>query len=234
MRIPNCFDSGTVAIFGGSFDPITFTHVQVAAEVINFELADQVWVVPCGMRPDKQTNILPEQRLEMVSLAIESMIPDDFPIFVDPTEVAGGRYYPTRELMCIYRERYPNLKFKVLLGNDLLTTLHLWDDFSQLVSENLFIVYRRIVDGQRVIEPDHDGYVILDDAIRTSILVEQIRGDGMGPTLSNISSTEIRKRLVRRGVSGIVGLTPLPVIHYILKNGLYNTPPQSPIRYLNS
>jgi len=41
-RYPTYFESGTVVIFGGSFDPVTFTHIQVASEVLNFGLADQV------------------------------------------------------------------------------------------------------------------------------------------------------------------------------------------------
>lgn len=230
LRKPTQFESGTVVIFGGSFDPITFTHIQVAAEVINFDLADQVWVVPCGMRPDKHTNIQPHQRLEMVSVAIDSMIPEDFPMYVDSTEVDEGRYFPTRELMCLYRARYPGLRFKVLIGNDLLTSLHLWDDFPDLISENRFIVYTRIFTCESIIEADAKGNVILNDAARTRVQVEQISGQGMSPTLSNISSTEVRRRLMSKGIKGIVGLTPLSVIQYILKNGLYITPPQSPIR----
>jgi nicotinate-nucleotide adenylyltransferase len=230
LRRPTQFDSGTVVIFGGSFDPITFTHIQVAAEVINFDLADQVWVVPCGMRPDKHTNIQPHQRLEMVSVAIESMIPDDFPMFVESTEIDGGRYFPTRELMCLYRARYPGLRFKVLMGNDLLTSLHLWDDFPDLIAENRFIVYSRIFTCETIIEADEKGSVILNDAARTRLQVEQICGQGMNPTLSNISSTEVRKRLITKGVRGIVGLVPLAVIQYIVKHGLYGTPPQSPDR----
>ena len=228
IRRPSNFQSGTVVVFGGSFDPISFTHIQVAAEVINFGLADQVWVVPCGMRPDKRTNIQAIQRMEMVSIAIDAMIPKDFPMFVESTEVDEGRYFPTRELMCLYRNRYPHLHFKILMGNDLLTSLHLWDDFPELISENRFIVYRRIFTGISVIEPDDDGNVLLNDSGKSKIKVERICGEGMSPTLSNISSTEIRKRITCKGTVGIVGLTPLAVIDYIIENGLYATPPQSP------
>lgn len=43
-RFPTNFESGTVVIFGGSFDPVTYTHIQVASEVLNFGLADQVCI----------------------------------------------------------------------------------------------------------------------------------------------------------------------------------------------
>ena len=91
MRFPREIISGTVVIFGGSFDPVTYSHIQLATEVLNFELADQVWIVPCGMRPDKPTNLQPYQRLELVSIALDDMTPSNSPIFVDSTEVDAGR-----------------------------------------------------------------------------------------------------------------------------------------------
>ena len=175
------------------------------------------------MRPDKRTNVSSQQRLEMVSIALDSMIPADFPIFVESTEVDAGRYYPTRELMCVYRARYPCLQFKILMGNDLLSWLHLWDDFQALVSENQFIVYTRIFTSTAVIEPDNEGNVSLNDPSNTRITVESISGMGMSPTLSNISSTEVRKRLNLRGIQSIVGLTPLAVIEYIRQHSLYDS-----------
>ena len=42
-----------IAIFGGSFDPPTISHMQVASETINLLGFDEVRLVPCGARPDK-------------------------------------------------------------------------------------------------------------------------------------------------------------------------------------
>ena len=39
--------------YGGSFNPITNAHLNCAAEIIHSKLADEVWIVPCGARPDK-------------------------------------------------------------------------------------------------------------------------------------------------------------------------------------
>ena len=55
-----------VGVLGGSFDPPTISHLQMASETINKGLADEVWMIPCGARPDKP-NLLPaETRLEML------------------------------------------------------------------------------------------------------------------------------------------------------------------------
>jgi nicotinate-nucleotide adenylyltransferase len=226
MRRPTYFEEGTVIIFGGSFDPVTYTHVQVAMEALAFGFADQVWMVPCGMRPDKPTQVSPECRLEMVSLALDAMASAKLPIFVDGTEVDAGRYLPTRELMCVYRSRYPKLKFKVLMGNDLLGSLHTWDDFPDLVRENRFLVYKRICTNDsprhRVFEDDESDTVHLLDPSKTKLHVERLRdSDGFHPVISNVSSTEVRKRLEMKGPSAVAGLTPLYVVEYIVKHGLY-------------
>lgn len=228
MRRPTNFEEGVVVVFGGSFDPVTFTHIQVAMESLSFGFGDQVWMVPCGMRPDKPTQASPEDRLKMVCVALDSMIPPDVPIFVDTTEVDNGRYFPTRELLCLYRSKYPGLSFKLLMGDDLIAGLHTWDDFPDLIIENQFIIYRRLGTSE---SPRHQrGDIMLEcdsvrlfDKERTLLKVERLCDcDGFHPVVTNISSTEVRKRLAKRGSKSIIGLTPLPVREYIIKNRLYN------------
>lgn len=220
-------EKGTVVVFGGSFDPISFTHIQVAIEALTFGFGDQVWLVPCGMRPDKPTKASPEDRLTMVSIALDNMVPNDLPIFVESTEVDQGRYIPTRELMCLYREKYPGLSFKLLMGDDLIGGLHTWDDFPQLITENKFIIYKRLgtADSPRFrvgdITLDMDS-VRLFDKDRTVMKVERLcDSDGFHPVVSNISSTEVRKRLACKGPRSIYGLVPLPVVEFLIKNRLY-------------
>ena len=227
MRRPTNFEAGVVVVFGGSFDPITYTHVQVAIESLQFGFGGQVWIVPCGMRPDKPTRASPEDRLTMVCLALDNMIPPDLPIFVETTEVDQGRYFPTRELTCLYRYKYPKLTFKLLMGDDLIGGLHTWDDFPQLISENRFIIYRRLGTTE---SPRHrvgdinleSDSVRLFDKERTVIKVERLcDSDGFHPVVSNVSSTEVRKRLALRGPKSVFGLTPVPVVDYLIKNQLY-------------
>ena len=44
-----------VAILGGSFNPPTITHLQIASETLNLcAEIDEVWIVPCGDREDKK------------------------------------------------------------------------------------------------------------------------------------------------------------------------------------
>ncbi len=52
-----------VGILGGSFDPPTISHLQLASETLNVcAEINEVWLVPCGERPDKKLGASPEAR----------------------------------------------------------------------------------------------------------------------------------------------------------------------------
>jgi nicotinate-nucleotide adenylyltransferase len=75
----------TVAVFGGSFDPPTLAHVQVASEIYNtHEDIDAVWLIPCGDgRCDKNMRTEGEHRIKMVDLILKDIIGDIAPIKVN-------------------------------------------------------------------------------------------------------------------------------------------------------
>lgn len=79
-----------IAILGGSFDPPTISHLQIAGEVVNLLKMDQVWIVPCGSRADKPQLNSPQQRFEMIKMAAAEFFPKQFPIKIDSTEVDNG------------------------------------------------------------------------------------------------------------------------------------------------
>ncbi|KAF4750747.1 hypothetical protein FOZ63_011241 [Perkinsus olseni] len=70
----------TVAVIGGSFDPPTLAHLMVASQVVQLGCADEAWMVPCGNRPDKDTQVDAATRLRMTQAAIEAVIPEEFPV----------------------------------------------------------------------------------------------------------------------------------------------------------
>ena len=59
-----------IAAIGGAFDPPTFSHLMIGAEIFNLNMADEIWYIPCGSRDDKLlTNS--EIRVEMLTKAID-------------------------------------------------------------------------------------------------------------------------------------------------------------------
>ena len=76
-----------VAVFGGSFNPVTNAHLNCAAEIIHSKLADEVWLVPCGARPDKaslKTSYL--HRMIMCHLAVDTTFGSRFGVRVSSEE----------------------------------------------------------------------------------------------------------------------------------------------------
>ena len=60
---------------------------------------DEVWIVPCGLRPDKPHISKPEIRLEMTKLAVKDFFPENTPLRIDSVEVENGPSIPTAYLL---------------------------------------------------------------------------------------------------------------------------------------
>ena len=82
-----------VAVIRDDFDPITYTHLHLAADIIHSEIADEVWLMPTVLvlNDEKQTNI--RDRLIMCHLAVNSFFGSDFPVKVS----SYAMDYPKKE-----------------------------------------------------------------------------------------------------------------------------------------
>lgn len=201
-----------VAIFGGSFDPPTIAHMQIACEIYNnFENIDQVWLVPCGDgRSDKKLRTPASDRLSMLHLIKDDLIAPNVPIYIDETEVNRGEYVPTYFLLKELTEKHKDKEFIFCIGTDLLEGLKTWDECEKLVDEFEFIItsredYPLVLDQPDVVYPKN--YKVLN-------------------TIISGSSTKIRNRIHSRIETklnlAINGLTTNRVIKYIQEHKLYS------------
>jgi nicotinate (nicotinamide) nucleotide adenylyltransferase len=133
-----------IAIFGGSFDPITTGHMLIAGEVASRGDFDQVWIVPCGARPDKPSLRVPVlDRLVMCLEAVEDSFPHDAPIRVVPLELFASKALASFELFSILHRDHPELSFELVIGSDLVPTIPLWRYARQLCATVSFCCYPR-------------------------------------------------------------------------------------------
>lgn len=208
-----------VAILGGSFDPPTISHIQIACEIYNsFTDISEVWLIPCGDgRSDKSLKTPSVHRLKMLEYIKEDLIPKNVPIFINETEIKRGEYIPTYYLLKEFEQVYPNKEFVFCIGTDLLETLNEWDESDKLVEEFEFIIIPR------------DGYPIKMDANPLGIYPKKYKV--LRSINSSGSSTAIRDRIHSRIESklnlAINGLTTARVINYIQENNLYSLKPVS-------
>ena len=209
-----------VAIFGGSFDPPSISHLQVASETINLLGFDEVWLVPCGHRPDKKSLSAPERRLKMVELAVADFFPPNFPVKISRIEIDHGESIPTMYLMDRFNMEHGDThKFYFIMGSDLIKSLHWWDDGERMINTMRTIIFRRKgYNNDEIV--NHPNFPKNDPIV----LQEELSVIGV------ISSTEIRSRIAQNSLKpqvphlGITGLVTPSVLNYIKDNQMYISP----------
>lgn len=66
-----------IALYGGSFDPITMGHLISIVEALICGLCDQLWVIPSGDgRRDKDAKTSSVDRFEMCKLGVQNALED--------------------------------------------------------------------------------------------------------------------------------------------------------------
>ena len=211
-----------VAVLGGSFDPITDGHLKMAAEVIHMNLADEVWITPCGGRPDKpslKTTAL--NRYLMCQLAVNNTFTGDFPVKVCAFELGKPKAYPTVDLLQELDRKFPDLEIKFVVGSDLLESIPTWERGGP----NELPWYRT----RQIIVISRPGATIPHEWAQggnVSIL-NSVSAEGKVISV-NVSSSEVRKRMTSMNGSmetllfgqstrRVEGLLPLPVSEHINK-----------------
>ncbi|MBI4798334.1 MAG: nicotinate (nicotinamide) nucleotide adenylyltransferase [Desulfarculus sp.] len=222
MSEPTGQSRGSLAIFGGTFDPIHLGHLRAAQEVAEeLELAT-VLFMPCAdpVFP-KDVRASAQHRLEMARLAVQGN-----PHFaVSDLEVRrGGKSYAvdTLEEMA---SRHPGRPLFWLIGADAFFKLHSWYQPRRLFELADFVVMTRPgAPGSDLLSyltyyldpafaPAEGGWVRLPGGHGAKRLTT---------TLLDISSTDLRRRAAQ-GLS-LTYLVPAAVEDYICRMKLYGAP----------
>ncbi len=194
-----------IGIFGGSFDPVHYAHLNMAEYAMNGAGLEKVIFVPNGNPPHKKGCIASAQhRFEMLKLSVEGK-----PCFeVSDYEITKGGLCYTVDTMRYFRQKYQNCELMFIVGADSLDYIHLWDRAEELKNENVFIAVNRSFAS---------GYSFLEN-------LKKCRENGyriitVDMPFMDISSTQIRDR-VKNG-QDIKDLVPESVARYIHNKELY-------------
>lgn len=209
----------TLAIFGGTFDPVHFGHLRAAQEAaIQFNL-DQVVFMPSAVPPHrKEVKANTGHRLKMAELAIAGN-----PLFTlsDLETRRSGSSYSVHTLRRLRKDN-PRHRLVFLLGTDAFFQIHTWYQAEQLFNLADFIVM------DRPGTPRYDILTYLQDYFNHDFIGFGERGaelpgcsriNYLTTTLLDISSSDI-KRKVANNIS-ITYLLPPQVEEYIFEQGLY-------------
>lgn len=186
-------------ILGGSFNPVHIGHMMLASYLAQWGYVDEVWMTLSPRNPLKDgEELLPDtKRLAMLSLACRKA-PKGLEI-CDIELSMPKPSYTINTLRCL-SEKYPDRRFKLIIGSDNWEDFRRWKDWEDILDEFGVLVYPR------------PGYPIEDRFVDGMEVVE-------APQVF-ISSTFIRKAIARgRDMSYFL---PEGVYKYIIDNKLYN------------
>lgn len=178
-----------IALLGGSFNPPHVGHLMAAHFVRATQPVEEVWLMPAYRHPFGKELVSFEHRVAMC----ERMAADAsgwLKVSTTEKDVPGdGRTVDTLEHLSA---RYPEHRFTLILGSDILRDLPKWKAFD------------RIQELARVLVLYRAGYPA---------------ADAFGPPLAEVSSTEIRNAF-QRGEEP-ASLVPRAVLAYAREHGLY-------------
>jgi len=197
-----------IGVYGGTFNPIHKTHVEIAMAALKQFQLDKVIFLVAGTPPHKTTAeaISDINRLQMVSLAIK-----DYPEFeIDDREIyrAGKSYsYLT---FTEYNKEYPNDEIFFIMGSDSLINFKNW------VKPDIISEYATVLVAPRF----GDDAKTLDAAIYEC--KNMFEGDFLliDYTANELASSVIRKSLFKD--DKVSSYITKDVYDYIVEHNLYS------------
>jgi len=112
-----------VALFGGSFNPPHLGHQLAALYALETSDVDQLWFVPCFRHPfEKQLESF-DDRLHMCRAAAEPLGPR---AKVKDIERELGGTSRTLTTVRALKAQYPEVRFSLVIGSDLLDEIDSW------------------------------------------------------------------------------------------------------------
>ena len=186
-----------IGILGGSFNPVHIGHLMIASYLVQWKIVDKVWLNLSPNNPLKDPNglITDMKRLEMLRIACANM-PG---LEICDIELTMPRPSYTINTLRLLAKRYPNKRFKLIVGSDNWNAFDQWREGDEILDDYGVIVYPR--PGKEVRNKYVDGMDLVQ-----------------APSI-DLSSTFIRAAIAK-GKDMRVYL-PNGVYEYIVENQLY-------------
>ena len=213
----------SIALFGGTFDPVHAGHIAVALAAARRFHLDAVYFIPSSRPPHKTKPALTPfvHRFAMVALACsehKGLIPS---LAEAPGEAASAHVFYSIDTVRRFRREHPDDQLYFILGADQFLEIPTWRHYEALLDSCDFIIASRPgfnLDALRlVIPPEKLGRTRSQDPHK--IILRKSVFHLLTTVASHVSSTEVRQRLARH--QSIHGLVPPRVEDYILGQALY-------------
>ncbi|MBU1045177.1 MAG: nicotinate-nucleotide adenylyltransferase [Candidatus Omnitrophica bacterium] len=188
-----------IGILGGTFNPIHFGHLAIAAAALEQVDLDLVVFIPAHLPPHKNPDNIIESKLRYKMIELATKMCKLF--IVSDIEIKKQTVSYSIETLKIIKKKYTQSDLFFIIGSDSVPELKTWRLIDEIFKLCSFVVAKR---------PNSLRFDNADLPESAIIL------NGVYP---NISSTEIRKR-VKLGLA-INDFLPQIVSEFIKQNKLY-------------
>lgn len=194
-----------LGFFGGSFNPLTNAHINLAKEVLNKYNLDRIIFVPIGDFYEKAELIDFKHRYNMIKLVCNA---NKYLEVLDIENEIKTKLYAI-DAFEIIGKQYINDDIYFIMGTDNLEKIREWKGYNKLVSDYKYIILERgknefnnIIKSNKEINKYRDNFFIVSDE-----------------KYMNISSSIVRDKIRNR--EEILDIVPNEIINYIRENHLY-------------
>jgi nicotinate-nucleotide adenylyltransferase len=208
----------SIAIFGGTFDPVHNGHIQTSLTIqTNFNF-DSYNFLPCKVstiKPPAFANS--QQRIEMLQLAIK--IYPDFKIDLREIERDTPSYMV--ETLESFRTEHESASITLILGYDAFLSLPQWHQWGKIIKlANLLVINRTQFSNNPVPESINKLLKMHQTEIKADLLVKKAEVIYLFNAGNyEISSSNIREELINN--KNIESKLPNDVFKYIKERALY-------------
>ena len=193
--------------FGGSFNPPTIAHIDLAKQVRdNFKL-DCVFFVPVGDGYEKKGLIQAKHRLQMLKIACENQNN----LEVLDLETRDEKRRNTIEAFSLIQKKYGKEDLFYIMGQDNFEKMPNWDFAEELIKNFKFIIIKRgnksirnSINQNKLLKKYQNNFYFNEDQIQ-----------------NNYSSTIARNAIKENNMDILTKVVDYKVIDYIKKYDLY-------------
>jgi len=196
-----------ILVYGGSFNPPTNTHINIAKHMIKNYGIKKVIFLPVGDKYLKKGLIDAPDRFNMLKLSIKHIKY----IEISDIEIKSIDLLKTIDSLNIIQSQYSNDEIAFLIGADKLHEIPFWKDAKELIENYHFFIIPKD-------QIDINGLILIDPFLKSYKNNFTIVN---GIPASNISSTRVRNVLYQNKYPK--RLINKQVYKYIIQNQLYGT-----------
>ena len=180
-----------IGLFGGSFNPVHFGHIELAKWVIANTDLDELWLMVSPNNPLKDAGILTPEAERLA--AVQKAVADIPRVEASDFEFTLPRPSYTANTLRALQKTYPQHDFTLIIGEDNLAIFTRWREYEYILENFRIFVYPRRLSGEAGLSAQRSfSETVLQRSGLTASAVKEVRFLKNAP-LYDISSTAIRR-----------------------------------------